>query len=56
MAINDVIYGQNFKKIKAEMEKQPCIDDITFKGKTLINTAREDVVFYVLECWFCIGE
>ena len=50
MAINDVIYGQNFKKIKAEMEKQPCIDDIPFKGKALINTAaaRENVIFYAL--------
>ena len=28
MAINEVIYYKNFKKIKAEMEKQPCIDDV----------------------------
>ena len=38
MAINEVIYCKNFKKIKAEMEKQPCIDDLLRKGEALINT------------------
>ena len=33
MAINEVIYCKNFKKIKAEMEKQPSIDDLRVRGE-----------------------
>ena len=42
MAINEVIYCKNFKKIKAEMEKQPSIDDLRVRG-TLINTLEKEV-------------
>ena len=38
MAINEVIYCKKFEKIKAEMEKQPCIDDLLLKGKAIVNT------------------
>ena len=38
MAINEVIYCKKFEKIKAEMEKQPCIDDLLHIGKAIVNT------------------
>ena len=47
MAINEVIYYKNFKKIKAEMEKQPCIDDLLCRGN-IDKYTKKNIMLKVL--------